>query len=170
MVTRSILGVPALRTSFLDDVSATEAGRGARCRVHARGGAIRQAPRRTGRILMSHLWLDDGDEDPDDDDDAGFYEDDDADEDNDDEDGDDEDEDDDVETWQVCLRLTSQAELPRLARIPGSARLGRLGRSRVPDGGSEDSQAPVRLSALGIRPRVSNGGLRVCQPGQSLGC
>ena len=79
----SILGLSALRTSFLDDIPAAETA-----------GAGADSMSRFAR------WAGDGDDDLEDDD--GFYEDgdsedDDADEDDEDENGDD----DDVEPWQV---------------------------------------------------------------------
>jgi hypothetical protein len=83
MDTRSILGMPALRSAFLDNVSA--AGQAETCRAcQARGGLI---------VISCD---DDIDEDRDDDDDDFF----DTDED-DDNDEDAEDDEDDVETWQV---------------------------------------------------------------------
>jgi hypothetical protein len=83
---------------------------------------------------MDSFGLDDIDEESDNDDD-GYYDPSEEDPDQeDDDDEDDEDDDDEEETWQVCLRLTSQADLPRLARIPGSAWPGRLGRPLRPDG------------------------------------
>jgi hypothetical protein len=103
VVARSVLGVPPLRPSLLDNVSAAETGRGC-CTGHRRDPvcatcrAGREADGRIG-IVMSPVRLDDIDDDPDDD--EGFY-DDDAD-DEDDDDDDEEDEDDDVEPWQVVF-------------------------------------------------------------------
>jgi hypothetical protein len=80
----SVLGVSALRPSFLDDVPAAQA---------------REYQIRSGNSLvlaMRPYCLDDIDEDVDDDD--GFYDDNEADDENDE---DDEDEDEDEETWQV---------------------------------------------------------------------
>jgi hypothetical protein len=81
-----------VRAAFLDDVSATEAGRCARTRRRAKAG------RRTSVIsheMSRHYSLEHPVDDPDeDDDDDDFDEDDDGDEDEDADEG-------DVETWQV---------------------------------------------------------------------
>jgi len=80
----SVLGVSALRSSFLDDLPAAQA------REYKTGC-------RNSRLLAMHPFcLDDIDEDADDDD--GFYEEEEGD---DEDDEDDEDEDEDEETWQV---------------------------------------------------------------------
>jgi hypothetical protein len=85
-----------LRPSFLDDVSAAEAGR---CARTGRCRSCTNARRRTGVIshkMSRRYWLEHPVDDPDeDDDDDDFDEDDDG---EDDEEADDE----DVETWQVC--------------------------------------------------------------------
>ena len=92
---RPVLGLQQLRPSFLDDVSAAEAGRGARtCRCRSRSNARR----RTGVIsheMSRHYSLEHPVDDPDEaDDDDDFDEDDEG---GDDEEGDEE----EVETWQV---------------------------------------------------------------------
>jgi hypothetical protein len=85
--TRSVLGVRAMRPTFLDNVPASREAQTCRARREA-GGC---------RIMTNDLALDDeGDDDLDDDDDDFF----DTDED-DDEDGEDDDDEEDVETWQV---------------------------------------------------------------------
>ena len=103
MVARSVLGLPAVRTSLLDHVPAAQAGRhGARRRAVgpscARGAASGQAGSGTG-FVMSPVRADDIDEDPDDD--QGFYDEDDKDEDDDEEDEEEDEDDEEGETWQV---------------------------------------------------------------------
>jgi hypothetical protein len=90
---RSILGVSAMRASFLDHVSAAEATRAA---ANARESDLRL----TQSDSMASYRLDDDDDLEDDD---SFYEEDDADDEDDaeDEDEDDEEDDDDIEPWQV---------------------------------------------------------------------
>jgi hypothetical protein len=86
--TGSILGVPALRPSFLVHVSAAESR-------ETEAGRTDVMKRLDLSPVMNHFFLqdDDLDDDPDEDDDL----------DEDDDDDDDEDEDDeDVETWQVA--------------------------------------------------------------------
>ena len=90
MDTRSVLGVPALRSTFLDHVPAPKPREGEAC----------NGPRRMTHIygaqsfVSSYVLQDDPDDLPDDDDDEDDPHDDDEDE---DEEGDGE----DVETWQV---------------------------------------------------------------------
>ena len=90
---RSVLGLQQLRASFLDDVSAAEAGRRGRTRRRRT-----KARRRTCFIsheMSRNYSLEHPVDDPDEDDDDDFDEDDDGD---DDEDADEE----EVETWQVA--------------------------------------------------------------------
>src|SRR5205823_3107163 len=97
----SVLGMPALRPSFLDDLPAAQ---------------TREYQTRRGNslvIAMRPYSLDDIDEDVDDDD--GFYEDQEGDDDEDDED----DEDEDEETWQVS------ATRPLRSAGGGTAKVGR---------------------------------------------
>jgi hypothetical protein len=95
--TRSVLGVRAMRPTFLDNVPASREAQTCRARCEAGGR----------HIMTTDLALDDeSDEDLDDDDDDFF----DTDED-DDEDADDDDEEEDVETWQVhsSARISAKA-------------------------------------------------------------
>ena len=95
---RSVLGLQRVRPSFLDDLSAAEAGRAAR-RAAAEPLPQRRARGRT-RVISHEMSrgyvLEHPVDDPDDDDDDDF------DEDDDDEDDEDDDEDEEEpETWQV---------------------------------------------------------------------
>jgi hypothetical protein len=85
--TRSVLGVRAVRPTFLDNVPAS--GEAQTCRARREAGGC--------HIMTNDLALDDDSDDDLDDDEDDFS---DTDED-DDEDADDDDEEDDVETWQV---------------------------------------------------------------------
>ena len=88
MGTRSVLGVRAVRPTFLDNVPASSEAETGRARREAGGNGI----------MTNHLALDDESDDDLDDDEDDFS---DTDEEDDDEDADDDDEEDDVETWQV---------------------------------------------------------------------
>ena len=88
MGTRSVLGVRAVRKTFLDNVPASREAQTCRTRCEAGGGC---------HIMTNDLALDDDSDDDLDDDDDDFS---DTDEDE-DEDADDDDEEEDVETWQV---------------------------------------------------------------------
>jgi hypothetical protein len=84
-----------LRPTFLDDVSATEAGRSARAGLRRSRTQVRRRTGAIGHKMSRHYWLEHPVDDPDeDDDDDDFDKDDDGD---DDEDANEE----DVETWQV---------------------------------------------------------------------
>jgi hypothetical protein len=96
MDTGSVLGLPAVRTSLLDDISAAEARRA------EAGGRARIMSDHTSAKRLAYSLDDEDDEDigdPDDDDDFDTDDDDDDDE-------DDEEDDDDVETWQVSRTAT----------------------------------------------------------------
>jgi hypothetical protein len=100
--TRSVLGVPALRQTFLDNVPAAQPRQS---QTHDGAGLVTNSDNTreplTTRYRLDDDIEDDVDEDDDEDDDIdGIKEgDDDDDDDDDEEDGDDEDE--DEETWQV---------------------------------------------------------------------
>ena len=101
MDSRSILGLQRVRPSFLDHVSAAEAGRGGRSSASTRGRSTRRHASRAGRRarVISHEMsrdyvLEYPIDDPDEEDDDDVDEDDEGEE---DEDGDEE----EVETWQV---------------------------------------------------------------------
>lgn len=90
MDTRSVLGMPAVRPAFLDDLSAAQPRQG-----EARGGSrLVTTPFCTAWSIRSFRLQDDPDYIPDD-------EDDDEDDPQDDDDDEDEDDDEEVETWQV---------------------------------------------------------------------
>ena len=98
MGTRSVLGVRAVRPTFLDNVPASRKAQTCRARREA-GGC---------HIMTNDLALDDdSDDDPDDDEDDFF----DTDEDDDEDTDDDDEEEDDVETWQVhsSARISAKA-------------------------------------------------------------
>ena len=98
MGTRSVLGVRAMRPTFLDNVPGASEAQTCRARREASGG----------HIMTNDLVLDDDSDDDLDDDDDDFS---DTDED-DDEDTDDDDEEEEEETWQVY----SSAQISAKAR------------------------------------------------------